>query len=71
VLRTDDSAAREIEYAPGIAERSADDDAVGLARSTVGVALVHRRTDADRDRGHKLLAEIRKVFLRRGSSLRD
>ena len=46
VLRPDDSAVREIEDALRIAERSGDDLALALARMTLGVALVHRPTDA-------------------------
>jgi hypothetical protein len=33
------------------------------------MALVHRHTDAERDRGQKLLAEVSDVFLRRGHNL--
>jgi class 3 adenylate cyclase len=66
VLRPDDSAIREIEDALRIAERSGDDLALSMARVTLGVALVHRQTDADRDRGQTLLAELSDVFLRRG-----
>jgi hypothetical protein len=58
VLRPDDSAVREIEDALQIAERSGDDLALTTARRTLGVALVHRQTAAERDRGHKLLAEV-------------
>ena len=64
VLRPDDRAVREIENALGIAERSATGLAVAAARLTLGVALVHRPTAAERDRGHKLLAEVSDVFLR-------
>ena len=42
VLRPDDSALREIEDALQIAERSGDDFALALARTTLGLALVHR-----------------------------
>jgi class 3 adenylate cyclase len=66
VLRPDDSAMREIDDALGIAERSGDDLAVSNARGTLGMALIHRHTDAERDRGHKLLAEVAEVFLRQG-----
>ena len=71
VLRPDDSAVREIEDALRIAERSGDDFALAHARVTVGVALVHRQTDADRDRGQKFLAEVSDVFLREGHHLGD
>ena len=71
VLRPDDPAMREIEDALQIAERSGDDLAVTLARMTLGVALVHRHTAAERDRGQQLLAEVSDVFLRRGYILAD
>jgi hypothetical protein len=71
VLSPDDSAVREIEDALQIAERSSDDVAVALARMALGVALVHRHTDAERDRGQTLLAEVGDVFLRRGYLLCD
>ena len=65
VLRPDDSALREIDDALRIAERSGDDLALDFARLTLGVALVHRQTAAERDRGEKLLAEVGEVHLRR------
>jgi class 3 adenylate cyclase len=69
VLRPDDSAVREIEDALRVAERSGDDFAVSFALVTLGVALVHRQTAAERDRGHKLLAELSDVLLREGHNL--
>ena len=45
--------------------------ALAFARVTLGVALVHRHTDAERDRGQKLLAEVSDVILRRGHNLSD
>ena len=71
VLRPDASAVREIEDALQIAERSSDDLAVALARVTLGHALVHRQTAAERDRGQQLLAEVSDVFVRRGHNLYD
>jgi hypothetical protein len=71
VLRPDDSAVREIEETLQIAERSGDDLALALARMMLGVALVHRRTIAERHRGHKLLAEVSDVLLRRGQQLAE
>jgi hypothetical protein len=71
VLRADDSAVREIEAALRIAERSGDDLALTVARMTLGLALVHRLTDAERDRGHKLLTEVSDVLPRRGHNLAD
>src|SRR5271163_4345917 len=66
VLRPDDSAMREIAAALQKAERSGDNLALGLVRVTLGVALLHREMIAERDRGQKLLAEVREGFLRRG-----
>jgi hypothetical protein len=71
VLRSDDRAVREIEDALRIAERSGDDLALSNARSTLGLALVHHHTAAERDRGQKLLAEVSDVFLRQGHNLGD
>jgi hypothetical protein len=71
VLRPDDRAMREIEDALRIAERSGDDVAFAIARMTLGMALVHRRTNAERDRGQQVLAEVSEVFLRRGFFLAD
>ena len=70
-LRPDDSAVREIEEALAIAERSGENLQLGVAWLTLGLALVHRHTDAERDRGQKLLAEVREVFLRGGHFLCD
>jgi class 3 adenylate cyclase len=64
VLRPDDSVVRESEDALENAERSGDDHAVTLARMTLGLALAHRPTASERDRGHKLLAEVSEAFLR-------
>ena len=71
VLGADDRAEREIEDALRIAEQSGDDVALALARMTLGVALVHRRTDPERDRGQELLAEVGDVLLREGYLLCD
>jgi class 3 adenylate cyclase len=71
VLRPDDSTVREIEDALRMAERSGDDVALALARLTLGFALVHRQTDAERDRGQELLAEVSEVFIRGGHNLGD
>ncbi|MBV9545967.1 MAG: cyclase, partial [Chloroflexi bacterium] len=61
-LAADDQAVREIEVALQNAERSGDDFALAFARVTLGVALVHRHTAGERDRGHDLLAEVSDVF---------
>ncbi|OBH99448.1 adenylate/guanylate cyclase domain-containing protein [Mycobacterium sp. E2733] len=70
-LRPDDSAVREIEDALTIAERSGDNLQLGFAWLTLGLALVHRHTDSERDRGQELLAEVHEVFLRGGHFLCD
>jgi class 3 adenylate cyclase len=70
-LLPDDSAVGEIQEALAIAERSGDNLQLGVAWLTLGLALVHRPTDAERDRGQKLLAEVREVFLRGGHFLCD
>ncbi|HUO36800.1 MAG TPA: adenylate/guanylate cyclase domain-containing protein, partial [Mycobacterium sp.] len=71
VLRPADPAMREIEDALQIAERSGDDHALSLAQLTLGVALVHRPTAADRDRGQKLLAELSDTLVRWGFLLAE
>ncbi|MGO8940218.1 MAG: ATP-binding protein, partial [Mycobacterium sp.] len=71
VLRPDDSAVGEIEDALEIAERSGDDLALAMARVTLGLASVHRHTDAERDRGQRLLAEVSEEFRRRRYLLGD
>jgi class 3 adenylate cyclase len=71
VLRPEDSAIYTIEDALRIAERSGDDFALSNARLTLGLALVHRHTDAERERGQQLLADVSNSFLRRGHNLGD
>jgi RecA/RadA recombinase len=70
-LRPDDSVLREIKDALAIAEPSGDNLQLGVAWLTLGLALVHRHTDAERDRGQELLAEVREVFRRGGHFLCD
>ncbi|MFZ3295378.1 ATP-binding protein [Mycobacterium sp.] len=69
VLRPDDAMVRESEDALQNAERSGDDHAVTLARMTLGLALVHRPTAFEHDRGHELLAAVSEAFLRPGHYL--
>jgi len=64
VLKTDDPTMRELEGALRVAERSGDDLALSIARMTLGYALVHRPTAADRDRGQQLLTEVSDAFVR-------
>jgi class 3 adenylate cyclase len=71
VLAADDRAVGESEDALRIADRSGDDLAVAFAWMTLGFALVHRQTAAERDHGGQLLAEVSEVFLRRGHNLCD
>jgi hypothetical protein len=71
VLAADDHAVREIDDALRIAERSGDDLAVANARVTLGMALVHRQTAGERDRGQTLLAEQSEVLLGRGHNLAE
>jgi hypothetical protein len=66
VLKPDDSAVAEIEDVLSVAERSGDDVESAFARMTLGIALVNRPTDAERDRGHKLLTEVSQPLLRLG-----
>jgi hypothetical protein len=60
---------REIEDALRIAERSGDDMALAMAQVALGVALVHRSTDAERDRGQTLLTELSEMLKGRGFML--
>jgi hypothetical protein len=71
VLRPDDSAVREIEDALRIAERSGDDLALTYARATLGLALVHRPTAAEHDRGQHLLSQVSDACVRGGYLLCD
>ena len=71
VLAADDPDVREIEDSVRIAERSGDDLALAMARGMLGVALVHRHTDAERASGQKLLAEVSDVSLRREHTLSE
>jgi hypothetical protein len=71
VLAADDRAVREIEDALVIAERAGNDMAPAFARMALGVALVHRHTAAERDRGQTLLAEVSDVFARDAHNLGD
>jgi hypothetical protein len=42
-----------------------------FGRMTPGMALVHRQTAAERDRGQTLLTDLSQVFLHRGHNLCD
>ncbi len=71
ILAADDDAVCTIEDALRVAERSGDDLALAVARMTLGIALVHRRTTADHDRGHLLLTEVSQVFRRERYALAE
>ncbi len=63
VLRADDYAVRELEDALKIAEGSSDDTAVGVAKFSLGVALVLRDGAGDQQRGVELLMQVREMWL--------
>jgi class 3 adenylate cyclase len=63
VLLADDAALRDIEEALEITERSSEDFALGWARWTLGVALVHRESPAERERGLAVLGQVRDMCL--------
>jgi hypothetical protein len=69
VLTADDRALHETEDALRVAERSGDDFALRVARMTLGVALLHRKTAPEHDRGQQMLAKVMDVFLRREGAL--
>ena len=63
VLLADDVALRDVDEALGIIERSSEDFAVGLARFTLGLVLVHRDSSAERKRGLAVLGQVRDMCL--------
>ncbi len=63
VLLADDAALRAVEEALAIAERSSEDFALGLARWALGLALVHRESPAERERGLAVLGQVRDMCL--------
>lgn len=58
VRTCDDAAIRDIEDAVRDAERSGDDYTLAKARQTLGLALAHRHTAAERDRGQQLRTAV-------------
>jgi hypothetical protein len=58
VLVTNDSAVREIAEALQVAERCADDIALGVARTTMAHVLLHQDSPADHERGLELLKQV-------------
>jgi hypothetical protein len=63
VLLADDAALRDTEEALASTERSSEDFALGLARWALGVALVHRDSPAERERGLAVLGQVRDMGL--------
>jgi class 3 adenylate cyclase len=63
-LLPDDATLELVDEALQIAERSADDFALGHARYALGVVLVHRDSPADRERGLAVLTQLRDMCLR-------
>ena len=63
VLLADDAALRDIEEALEITERSSEDFALGFARWALGMALVHRESPAERERGLAVLGQVRDMCL--------
>jgi class 3 adenylate cyclase len=63
VLLADDAVLLDIEEALRIAERSSDDLALALSRFTLGVALMHRDSPAERERGPEVLVQVREMCL--------
>ncbi|MBV8862487.1 MAG: cyclase, partial [Mycobacterium sp.] len=62
-LLADDATLELIEEALQIAEQSADDFALGHARYSLGLALMHRDSPADRDRGVTAFRQLRDMCL--------
>ena len=62
-LLADDAALELIEEALQIAERSADDFALGHARYALGLALMHRDSQTDHVRGLTVLTQLRERCL--------
>jgi hypothetical protein len=63
MLSADDTAMRDIEDALQIIEGSGDDIPLGFARISAGVALVHRDSRPEQDRGLELLGQVRDMCL--------
>ena len=66
VLLADDAVLRDIEEALEITGRSSEDFALGLVRWALGIALVHRGSPAERERGLAVLGQVRDMCLNGG-----
>jgi class 3 adenylate cyclase len=64
VLLADDTALSDIDEALRIAEGSGDDVVLSMVRLTLGIALVHRDSLADCERGLEALAQVRDMCLK-------
>ena len=69
VVRADDSVVRTIEEAVQIAEGTSNDQALGLVKATLGIALMSRDNAADRHRGLELMMQAREWQRERAPSL--
>ena len=69
VLLADDGVLRDIKGALASAERASDDLALGHARFTLGIALVHRDSPAERERAAAVLGQVRDMCLHGGFHL--
>jgi hypothetical protein len=63
VLPADDAALGDVEEALEITERSSEDFALGFARWALGMALVHRESPTERERGLAVLGQVRDMCL--------
>ena len=63
VMLADDEAMANLDEALHVAERSSDDLALGLARLSMGFALLYRDSAAERERGAAVLAQVREMIL--------
>ncbi|HKV20220.1 MAG TPA: adenylate/guanylate cyclase domain-containing protein [Mycobacterium sp.] len=64
LFRADDAIVSAMERAVQTTEESGDDFMFGVAKYTLGIALLDADDDADRDRGLALMTAAREVFLR-------
>ena len=63
VLRADDAVVSALEQAVHTIEGAGDDFMLGVAKYSLGIALLNRDAEADRDRGLELMVAARDVFL--------
>jgi class 3 adenylate cyclase len=63
VMLPDDEAIANLDQALRVAEQSSDDSALGMARLGMAMALLHRDSVAERERGAALLVQVRDMIL--------